>query len=103
MIEDLIPVEKIDACFEAYLPLLQSVQEREPIGGPTFGGPELGDLAEGKGRLQQLPARYTVSIPWVAPFADPELYENPVRRASRRLPCSPPSVAQPAGPWPCGR
>ena len=37
----------------------------------------MGDLRTGLGR-QQNPNRYTLHIPWVPPFADPEIYENPV-------------------------
>jgi len=37
----------------------------------------VGDLRTGFGRHQHI-NRYTLTIPWIKPFADPSVYENPV-------------------------
>ncbi len=70
--EDLIPSEKIDAIREAFLPLLENLRVRETDIHPA----ERGDVRTGKGR-QQFINRYTLHVPWIAPFADPAIYENP--------------------------
>lgn len=60
MVPGLFPVEKIDRWNEAFLPLLYRHIERE-------------------GHLKNRgPARYYVTLPFVAPFADPEFFENEV-------------------------
>ena len=71
--EDMIPGEKIDRIREAFLPLLAHIQERET----EVSNVELGDPRIGQGRLQTT-NRYTLTIPWVEPFADPDIYEHPV-------------------------
>ncbi len=71
--EDLIPVETIDHLHDAFFPLLENVRQRETEILPG----DRGDIRSGHGR-QQLPHRYTMYVPWVQPFADPQLYENPV-------------------------
>jgi ectoine hydroxylase-related dioxygenase (phytanoyl-CoA dioxygenase family) len=59
----------------AYHVLLENVQARDP--GPQIKpGPETGDPKTGRGRYVG-PNRFTVTIPWVLPFAVPEVYENP--------------------------
>ena len=77
LFEDLIPVEKIDRIREAFLPYLEQVR--------AHGEPESGVMLQGRsddrlvfeGRLQVV-NRYTLYVPWEQPFADPEIYENPV-------------------------
>ena len=71
--EDLVPVEKIDRIREAFMPLLETVRERES----TVRSDEVGDIRTGRGRLQN-PHRYTLVWPFEPPFDDPEIYENPV-------------------------
>ncbi|MBI1927836.1 phytanoyl-CoA dioxygenase family protein [Candidatus Poribacteria bacterium] len=71
--EDLIPVETIDRMYAAFLPLLENVRQRERDFSPV----ERGDIRTGQGRLQH-PNRYTLNVPWMPPFAHPEVYENPV-------------------------
>ena len=70
--ENMIPGEKIDQIREAFL-LLAHIQERET----EVSNVELGDPRIGQGRLQTT-NRYTLTIPWVEPFADPDIYEHPV-------------------------
>jgi ectoine hydroxylase-related dioxygenase (phytanoyl-CoA dioxygenase family) len=71
--ENLLPVEKIDRLHEAFMALLNQVRDRETEIQPR----DRGDLRTGKGRMQ-LENRYTMYWPLDPPFADPELYENPV-------------------------
>ena len=71
--EDMIPEKKIDRIREAFLPLLAHIQERET----EVSNVELGDPRIGQGRLQTT-NRYTLTIPWIEPFADPAIYEHPV-------------------------
>lgn len=71
--EDLVPVEKIDRIREAFMPLLETVREREG----TVRSDEVGYIRTGRGRLQN-PHRYTLVWPFEPPFDDPEIYENPV-------------------------
>ena len=71
--EDIIPHETIDRISQAFMPLLKHVKERETEVTPA----ETGDVRTGKGR-QQFMNRYTLTIPWVQPFADPAIYEHPV-------------------------
>jgi ectoine hydroxylase-related dioxygenase (phytanoyl-CoA dioxygenase family) len=73
VLEDMLAGDTIDRVREAFLPLLQHVQERET----EESNAEVGDVREGKGRLQ-VTNRYTLTIPWVEPFADPEIFEHPV-------------------------
>ncbi len=71
--EDMIPHETIDRIREAFMPLLEHIKERDTEVTPA----ETGDVRTGLGR-QQFKNRYTVTIPWVQPFADPAIYEHPV-------------------------
>lgn len=71
--EDLIPVEKIDRIREAFMPMLERLRARETEIYPK----ERGDMKTGLGR-QQFINRYTLHVPWIQPFADPDIYENPV-------------------------
>ena len=71
--DNMIPIEKIDRIREAFLPLLAHIQQRET----EVSNVELGDPRIGQGRLQTT-NRYTLTIPWIAPFADPAIYEHPV-------------------------
>ena len=73
VIEDVLSIETVDRIREAFLPMLEHVRTRET----GFAEKEWGDLRTGFGR-QQIINRYTLTIPWVPPFADPEVYENPV-------------------------
>ena len=74
VLEDMIPVETIDAIQAAFLPLFAAVQARET---EIHDKGEQGDPRIGRGRLQTT-NRYTLTLPFVAPFADPTLYEHPV-------------------------
>ncbi len=71
--EDMIPHETIDRINAAFMPLLEHVQERET----EVAAVETGDVRTGLGR-QQFTNRYTLTIPWMPPFADPTIYEHPV-------------------------
>ena len=77
VIDDVIPVAAIDRMREAFLPLLDHVRAREANRPDDIGGPEHGDLRTGFGRQQNL-NRYTLTVPWVPPFVDTDLYENPI-------------------------
>jgi len=70
LFEELLPVEKVDRMHEAFKPLLETVKARQ-------SSTRTGDISTGRGR-QNHPNRYTVEIPWRLPFADPEIYENPI-------------------------
>ena len=71
--EDMLPPEKVDQIRAAFMPLLEHVSARET----QVSNVELGDVRSGQGRLQTT-RRYTLTIPWVAPFADAAIYEHPV-------------------------
>ena len=73
VIEDALPVATVDRIRDAFLPMLEHVRTREDI----IAEKEWGDLRTGFGR-QQVINRYTLTIPWVPPFADPAVYENPL-------------------------
>ena len=73
VLEEVLSVETVDRIREAFMPMLEHVRSREDCIAPK----EWGDLRTGYGR-QQFTNRYTLTIPWVPPFADPEVYENPV-------------------------
>ncbi len=73
VLENVLSVETVDRIREAFLPMLEHVKGRES----GIAEKEWGDLRTGFGR-QQINNRYTVTIPWVKPFADPAVYENPV-------------------------
>ena len=73
VLEDVLSVETVDRIREAFLPMLEHVRTREDSIAPK----EWGDLRTGYGR-QQFSNRYTLTMPWILPFADPEVYENPV-------------------------
>jgi hypothetical protein len=76
--EGFIPVEKVDRMREAFMPLLESVAQRnDPSLTRGIDHSGTGTRAQGQGRLQH-PNRYTVEVPWQEPFADPEIYEHPV-------------------------
>ena len=51
--------------------MLEHIKERET----EESSAETGDVRTGLGRLQTT-HRYTMTIPWVAPFADPEIFET---------------------------
>ncbi len=72
--EDLIPPEKIDRIHAAFKPKLDRLRDREKDGIHPV---ERGEVRAGKGR-QQFVNRYTMHVPWEPPFADPDIYENPV-------------------------
>ena len=75
--EDLIPVEKIDRIREAFLPYLEAVRTHsDPAGGVDLHARSDNRIVV-EGRLQVV-NRYTLYVPWEQPFADPEIYENPV-------------------------
>ncbi len=75
--EDLIPVEKIDRIREAFLPYLDTVHTHsDPASGVKLQA-RSDDRIEFEGRLQ-VTNRYTLFVPWEQPFADPDIYENPV-------------------------
>ena len=77
LFEDLIPVGKIDRIREAFLPYLEQVRKHgEPENGVMLHG-RSDDRLVFEGRLQVV-NRYTLYVPWEQPFADPEIYENPV-------------------------
>ncbi len=71
--EDVIPHDIIDNIRDAYMPLLKNVMQRET----QIGSVEHGDVRTGLGK-QQRKNRFTVTIPWVKPFAEPAIYEHPV-------------------------
>ena len=71
--EDLIAEEMIDRIRDAFMPLLEHVRERESEIHPIARG----DVRTGLGRMPHL-QRYTVTVPWVLPFADPALFEHPI-------------------------
>ena len=71
--EDMISLDTIDRIHAAFAPLLDHVRERETEISPV----ERGDVRQGLGRLQTT-NRYTLTIPWQLPFADPAIYEHPV-------------------------
>ena len=99
VLEQIVPPELIEAAHDAFIPLLRDVQARDP-GPVSVYTEETGDPHSGMGRMQQAGSeradgahRYTLTIPWVRPFAHPQLYENPVvlafldvRKAPRPLP-----------------
>ena len=70
VIEDLIPPEKVDALHAALMPMLENVRAAN-------SRILTGDLATGRGRVCE-PHRYKIEMPWMMPFSDPDLYENPV-------------------------
>ena len=73
--EDMIPVATVDRIRAAFLPLLDDVMGRADPS--EMGGPEMGDVRTGQGRLQTT-NRYTLTIPWMEPFADAAIYQHPV-------------------------
>ena len=77
VIDDVISVDTIDELRGAFLTLLDRVRAREADSPDDIGGPERGELRTGFGR-QQNANRYTVTIPWVPPFTEPDMYENSV-------------------------
>ena len=78
--EDLLPAEKVDELQAAFLPLLENVRAMtmgHETPGPQFEPRVVGDRPTGQGRLLNV-NRYNVEVPWLPPFSDPEVYENPV-------------------------
>ncbi len=78
--EDFIPVEKIDRIREAFLPLLETVRAHRAPSDPASGvklRSATSTQADTDG-YQKLLNRWTLHVPWRPPFADPEIYENPV-------------------------
>ena len=73
VLEDVLSVNAVDRIRAAFLPMLEHIRKREA----GIADREWGDLRTGFGRQQNV-NRYTMTIPWVPPFADPEVYENPV-------------------------
>ena len=71
--EGMLPLETVDRLYAAFLPLLEHVRQRDT----EVSRVERGDVRTGQGRLQTT-NRYTLTIPWTAPFADPEIYQHPV-------------------------
>ena len=71
--EGMLPLETVDRLYAAFLPLLEHVRQRDT----EVSRVERGAVRTGQGRLQTT-NRYTLTIPWTAPFADPEIYEHPV-------------------------
>ena len=71
--EEVLPPATIERVHAAFLPLLNHVRERDTEETKA----ERGDVRTGQGRLQTT-NRYTLTIPWVWPFADAEIYEHPV-------------------------
>ena len=65
--EGMLPLETVDRLYAAFLPLLEYVRQRDT----EVSRVERGDVRTGQGRLQTT-NRYTLTIPWTAPFADPE-------------------------------
>ena len=88
VLPQIVPKSQIAAMHRAFLPLLDAVVARDP-GPKSKFTVEVGDPHVGMGRCQDAGGggaagavdasghRYTVTIPWVKPFADPLLYENP--------------------------
>ena len=71
--EEMLPLETVDRLYAAFLPLLEHVRQRDT----EVSRVERGDVRTGLGRLQTT-NRYTLTVPWVAPFAAPELFAHPV-------------------------
>jgi hypothetical protein len=67
--DDFIEPEAADELHGALEPLLENVRA---IDSRTLSG----SLTTGRGRVTE-PLRYKVDVPWVDPFSDPGLYENP--------------------------
>ena len=72
-LEQMIPHDVIDLIAGAFMPMLERVRERET----ELSKVERGDLESGLGK-QQLKHRYTMTVPWRAPFTDPAVFEHPV-------------------------
>ena len=71
--EDMLPLETVDRLYAAFLPLLEHVRQRDT----EVSRVERGDVRTGLGRLQTT-NRYTLTVPWVAPFSAPEIFAHPV-------------------------
>ena len=72
--EQFIAHEKIDRIRDAFMPLLEHIVAREEA-SPSDA--EHGDVLTGCGRRNHV-RRYTCHVPWIEPFADPDIYENPI-------------------------
>ena len=83
--DNILSTERVDAMHAAFSTLLDNLRERdgdtklvEDERGVLVPEPAVADLGEhgdirtGNGRLQQV-NRYTCNVPWVQPFADPEV------------------------------
>ena len=76
--EDLIPVETVDRIHEAFLPLLEEVKTHSNTQGEDVKvRAHTDDRLVVEGRLQ-IVNRYTMYVPWEQPFADPQIFANPV-------------------------
>ena len=75
--EDLIPIEKVDQIREAFLPYLEQVRAHSDSANGVMLHGRSDERLVFEGRLQVV-NRYTLYVPWEQPFADPEIYENPV-------------------------
>ena len=64
--EDMLPLETVDRLYAAFLPLLEHVRQRDT----EVSRVERGNVRTGLGRLQTT-NRYTLTVPWVAPFSAP--------------------------------
>ena len=71
--EDMLPPETVDRVYAAFLPLLEHVRRRDA----EVSRVERGNVRTGLGRLQTT-NRYTLTVPWIAPFAAPEIFAHPV-------------------------
>ncbi|MCY4081694.1 MAG: phytanoyl-CoA dioxygenase family protein [Caldilineaceae bacterium] len=77
LFEDLIPIEKVDQIREAFLPYLEQVRAHSDSANGVMLHGRSDERLVFEGRLQVV-NRYTLYVPWEQPFADPEIYENPV-------------------------
>ena len=72
--EQFIEHSKIDRIRAAFMPLLEHVVEREEA---SPSDKEHGEVLNGCGRRNHV-RRYTCQVPWIEPFADPDIYEHPM-------------------------
>ena len=97
--DNILSTERVDAMHAAFSTLLDNLRERdgdtklvEDERGVLVPEPavaelgEHGDIRTGNGRLQQV-NRYTCNVPWVQPFADPEVSTRRHPPTSLSLPC----------------
>ena len=84
MLPGVFDLELVDALRRAYLPLLGAVEERERLAQPARPRTQdrvamwQGDVKQGMGqRKREVGDRYNVHVPWIPPFTDARIYENP--------------------------